>query len=47
MMLSSKVKQFFFSDMPVLGVFNYREFLCSTSESVDIFQVVKFLLYKC
>ena len=27
MMLSSRVKQFFLSDMPVLGLFNYREFL--------------------
>jgi hypothetical protein len=35
-MLSSRVKQFFFflSDMPVLGLFNYREFL-STPESAD------------
>ena len=27
MMLSSGMKQFFLSDMPVLGLFNYREFL--------------------
>ncbi len=34
--------------MPLLGLFNYREFLFSMPESVDVFQVVKFfLLYKC
>ena len=27
MMLSSGMKQFFLSDMPVLGLFNYRKFL--------------------
>ena len=26
-MLSSRMKQFFLSDMPVLGLFNYRKFL--------------------
>ena len=26
-MLSSRIKQFFLSDMPVLGLFNYRKFL--------------------
>ncbi len=34
-MLSSKMKQFFLSDMPVLGLFNYRKFLFSTPESAD------------
>jgi hypothetical protein len=43
-MLSSKNETvFFLSDMPMLGLFNYRKFVFfSTPESVDVFQVVKF-----
>ena len=43
-MLSSRMKQFFFlSDMPVLGLFNYREFLFQRLKVLiaGIFQVVK------
>ena len=43
-MLSSKAKQFFFlSDMPVLGLFNYRKFLFQRLKVLiaRIFQVVK------
>ncbi len=43
MMLGLKMKQFFFlSDMPVLGLFNYRKFLkCLKVLMARIFQVVK------
>ena len=40
--LSSRMKQFFLSDMPVLGLFNYRLFLqCLKVLIAGIFQVVK------
>ncbi len=44
MMLSSKMKQFFLkSDMPMLGLFNYRKFLFQRLKVLiaRIFQVVK------
>ena len=43
MMLSSRMKQFFLSDMPLLGLFNYREFLFQRLKVLmaRIFQVVK------
>jgi hypothetical protein len=42
-MLSSKLKQFSLSDMPVLGLFNYRKFLFQRLKVLiaRIFQVVK------
>jgi len=42
-MLSSKTKQFLLSDMPVLGLFNYRKFLFQRLKVLmtRIFQVVK------
>jgi hypothetical protein len=42
-MLSSKLKQFSLSDMPVLGLFNYRKFLFQRLKVLiaGIFQVVK------
>jgi len=42
-MLSSKTKQFLKSDMPMLGLFNYRKFLLQRLKVLiaRIFQVVK------
>ncbi len=40
-MLSSRGKQFFLSDMPVLGLFNYRKFLFQHLKVLMFFQVVK------